>query len=455
MSNPALIPIKGGDDNVNIVELVEGMPITRLTENCNNRLLSKIKQRFTEEQQKIFLASFYCYLNYDNENTFAVDFENVWKWVGFARKDHAKRLLVSCFTENIDYTCSTPRSGEGHATGRGANKQTIMMTIRTFKRFCLKADTAKGKEIHNYYLDLEKILQEVITEECIELTEKVKQHNQEIQHIQTQNTQLQVKNELDKQKLREKTILEQFPIIREPTVPLRPLPSLVEERDTGKGGVVGEPQVPLTGENFARIVDENTRLVNEKNELTNRVILLDIENKRLTTSINRIVRNNNKINQLKSTLVHTNITLQKNNTLPTRIIKPIVEPVLEHEPEPEPVLEDEPEDEPEPEEPQTDEITTYETLKKLRRIMREKDGLFHIEGKTYSKLIGTRDEVWKYIAYKTAGCLTRGGLILNKNGKLVSVSKAVQSTLNIDNHLADYAKPRNKTNIENILISKQ
>ena len=158
----------------------------------------------------------------------------------------------------------------------------------------------------------------------------------------------------------------------------------------------------------------------------------------MTTSINRIVRNNNKINKLKSTLIHTNLTLQKNNTLPTKII----EPDLEHEPEPEPEPaqpEQEPENEPEP---QTEEITTYETLKKLRRITREKDGFFHIEGKTYSKLIGTRDEVWKYIAYKTAGCLTRGELILNKYGKIVSVSKAVYSTINIDNHLANYAKPK-------------
>jgi hypothetical protein len=39
-----------------------------------------------------------------------------------------------------------------------------MMTVRTFKSFCLKVDTEKASDIHNYYLNLEGILQE-ITEE--------------------------------------------------------------------------------------------------------------------------------------------------------------------------------------------------------------------------------------------------------------------------------------------------
>jgi hypothetical protein len=41
-------------------------------------------------------------LNYP-KGTFVIDFNDVWKWIGFTRKDHAKRLLIKLFVENIDY----------------------------------------------------------------------------------------------------------------------------------------------------------------------------------------------------------------------------------------------------------------------------------------------------------------------------------------------------------------
>jgi hypothetical protein len=32
-----------------------------------------------------------------------IDFYNIWKWLGFTRKDNYKRLLEKFFTINIDY----------------------------------------------------------------------------------------------------------------------------------------------------------------------------------------------------------------------------------------------------------------------------------------------------------------------------------------------------------------
>ena len=43
------------------------------------------------------------------------------------------------------------------------------MTIRTFKKFCMKAKTKKADEIHDYYLKMEELLQETIEEETEEL----------------------------------------------------------------------------------------------------------------------------------------------------------------------------------------------------------------------------------------------------------------------------------------------
>ena len=37
-------------------------------------------------QQKLFVSSFYCYLNYDKNKDFVIDLDNVWKWLGFSNK---------------------------------------------------------------------------------------------------------------------------------------------------------------------------------------------------------------------------------------------------------------------------------------------------------------------------------------------------------------------------------
>lgn len=71
---------------LNIVELIEKNPVTKLTENYKGRLLTKVKECFTDEEQQMFVASFYCYLNYDSKKDFVIDLDNVWNWMGFSQK---------------------------------------------------------------------------------------------------------------------------------------------------------------------------------------------------------------------------------------------------------------------------------------------------------------------------------------------------------------------------------
>jgi hypothetical protein len=77
------------------------------------------------------------YLQYDSEKDFVIDLDNIYKWLGFTRKDNAKRLLVNHFKLDIDYKIMTPPIG-----GSGKNKETILMNVKTFKKFCMKADTS-------------------------------------------------------------------------------------------------------------------------------------------------------------------------------------------------------------------------------------------------------------------------------------------------------------------------
>ena len=51
------------------------------------------------------------------------------------------------------------------------------------------------------------------------------------------------------------------------------------------------------------------------------------------------------------------------------------------------------------------------------------DGKYHIKGKVFELLIGTRAQVWHGTAYKTSGGLLKDELFQNKNGRIVSKAK--------------------------------
>ncbi len=49
----------------------------------NNKIIEKIKNNFNEEEQKLYIVSFYSYLNYDEFTDFVVDLDDVWKLLGY------------------------------------------------------------------------------------------------------------------------------------------------------------------------------------------------------------------------------------------------------------------------------------------------------------------------------------------------------------------------------------
>ena len=51
------------DASLNIVELIENNPITKLSSSYNGKLLTKIQEGFTDFEQQLFVSSFYGYLN--------------------------------------------------------------------------------------------------------------------------------------------------------------------------------------------------------------------------------------------------------------------------------------------------------------------------------------------------------------------------------------------------------
>ena len=194
--------------SIDIVNLIESNPITKLNGNYQSKLIEKMNHYFNSYEQQMFLSSFYCYLKYDKQNDFVIDLDNVWKWLGFQQKYHAKYLLEKQFIINKDYKFFAPEVSVAKKNTRGGhNKEIIMLNIDTFKKLCLKAGTKKADEIHDYFIKLENLLQEILLEESNEL----KQQLLELEN--KKEKEYQEKLEKTKMLEREKILLNEYDTI--------------------------------------------------------------------------------------------------------------------------------------------------------------------------------------------------------------------------------------------------
>ncbi len=159
------------EKQIDIIKIIEGNPL-RLSGDYKSNMISMIQNEFKTEEEKLFVAGFYCYLNYD-DNEFIVVLETIWKWIGYSRIEECKRVLIKHFKENIDYKIENfaPPIGGAKTSDKkienrgGHNKENILITVDCFKKICMKSKTKKADEIHDYYLKLEKILQKIVKEE--------------------------------------------------------------------------------------------------------------------------------------------------------------------------------------------------------------------------------------------------------------------------------------------------
>jgi len=402
------------DASFNIVDLIENNPIARLTNTYQNKLLTKIKSNFTDNEQQLFVASFYSFLNYDSTKDFVIDFDNVWKWLGFLNKANSKRLLEKQFIINKDYKILLIFADEQkkHTKG-GHNKETIMLNVETFKKFCLKAGTKKADEIHDYYIRLEKTLQEVIHEESAELKLQLEQKSMELQHAE--NT---------KERIREKTLLEQFGNNTQ----------CVYYGLIDNVGDKNEKLIKFGNSNNlkARVVSHkgtynNFRLMNAfkvtnklqiENAIKEHVLFIErlqtitIKNKKYIEILNAdglLLSTLDKT--IKDIIVSIECTPEnytkiiEENKLLKKQLEEITAKVVEEPP----------------------------VFIKPRAFTRNKDGGYTVDGNIYETLTGSRTDVFEGKSYKTTGGLTKADLIINKYGKILSRKKSI--TEKISNRL--------------------
>lgn len=426
------------NEPLNIVNLIENNTVLKLSPDYNNRFINKVKETFTEMQQQLFVSSFYCYLNYHQTNDFVIDLDNIWIWLGFSQKAMAKRSLEKYFITDKDYKVLLCRSAEQSSdTKCGHNKQTILLNIRTFKLFCIKAGTAKANEIHEYFVKLEDIMNEIVKEECVELKEKIE--NQKIS------------NKLEKELLREKTLIEQFPVNTQ-CVYYGLIDDTKENNEQlikyGNSNNLQQrvEQHKKTYTNF-RLVNafkvENKLHIENAIKKCEEIIpykrAIEIKNIKYTELI---CINNLSFEKIDAIIKNIITTIEYT---PENYIKLLCEnkelnneiAILKNENKKLKQKENvtkytEPNEPTKPSEP------TEQSVRKIRRFQKQKDNSYYIDYKKYEKLTGTRQEVWDSVAYMTSGQLLKEDLEINKSGKVISKIKSQQNV----NNPRSICKPR-------------
>lgn len=142
-----------------------------------NDLEQLLLTHFTTEDQQVFVKHFQDYLKYGADDTqFVVDFDDVYVWLGFTRKDNAKRLLHKKFNEGIEFiTTNLLLHKEEQLKSRqgGNNREKIMLTVPTFKAFSMYCETDKGKQTRQYYATMERIFFQYIQNNHNKVVEKI------------------------------------------------------------------------------------------------------------------------------------------------------------------------------------------------------------------------------------------------------------------------------------------
>ena len=82
-----------------------------------------------------------------------INFDDAWKLAGYSTKGNAERALkVPGIEDEISLIkIDKPNKSTPH------NKKIILMTVRGFKHFCMKAPGALGAQVRDYYISLEQV----------------------------------------------------------------------------------------------------------------------------------------------------------------------------------------------------------------------------------------------------------------------------------------------------------
>jgi phage anti-repressor protein len=101
---------------------------------------------------------------------FPIDFDNVWVWLAYSRKDNGLAAMVAELDEHADYIKEVFLIIQGNlgtpASGRPSDK--YYLSVDGFKVFCMAAGTQRGKEVRRYFVEVEKAYKELAANRAME-----------------------------------------------------------------------------------------------------------------------------------------------------------------------------------------------------------------------------------------------------------------------------------------------
>lgn len=105
----------------------------------------------------------------ESESPFPIDFEQAWQWIGYTRKDNAKRVLDENFETELDFSSLMRKSPMGRPT------ELIKLSLDCFKQLAMMAGTEKGQEVRRYFINCETELKRRIVDERKQREELVRE----------------------------------------------------------------------------------------------------------------------------------------------------------------------------------------------------------------------------------------------------------------------------------------
>lgn len=97
---------------------------------------------------------------YNCQDPFPVDFELAWQWLGYTRKDTAKKKLIGNFHIGEDYQLR--QTAEPTPVGGFSNREDIRLTVNCFKEMGMMAGTEKGRQVRHYFIECEQTLKHLV-----------------------------------------------------------------------------------------------------------------------------------------------------------------------------------------------------------------------------------------------------------------------------------------------------
>ncbi|MBW4666504.1 MAG: hypothetical protein KME60_03410 [Cyanomargarita calcarea GSE-NOS-MK-12-04C] len=97
---------------------------------------------------------------YASQESFPVDFDFAVEWLGYSRKDNAKRALTKNFVNKTDFLIIEEMVER--LQGGGAAVERIYLSANCLKEMGMLAQTEKGKQVRQYFLKCEEIAKKAI-----------------------------------------------------------------------------------------------------------------------------------------------------------------------------------------------------------------------------------------------------------------------------------------------------